>query len=101
MTGTSNTILVTGGAGFIGSNFVLRWIESIGSPVVNFDLLTYAGNPANLMALESDKRYQLVRGDICDAELVARTLQEHRPRAIVHFRSEEHTSELQSLRHLV
>jgi dTDP-glucose 4,6-dehydratase len=90
MTGTSNTILVTGGAGFIGSNFVLRWIESIGSPVVNFDLLTYAGNPANLMALESDKRYQLVRGDICDAELVARTLQEHRPRAIVHFAAESH-----------
>ncbi len=90
MTGTSNSILVTGGAGFIGSNFIFRWIENVGSPIVNLDLLTYAGNPSNLVTIENDKRYQLVRGDICDAELVAHTLQEHRPRAIVHFAAESH-----------
>ncbi len=90
MTDTRNTILVTGGAGFIGSNFVLRWIETIGAPVVNLDLLTYAGNPANLAALEDDKRYQLLRGDICDAEAVAAALNKHRPRAIVHFAAESH-----------
>ena len=59
MTDPKNTILVTGGAGFIGSNFVLRWIETVGTPVVNLDLLTYAGNPANLASLDEDKRYQL------------------------------------------
>jgi dTDP-glucose 4,6-dehydratase len=90
MTGTSDTILVTGGAGFIGSNFVLQWIENVGTPLVNLDLLTYAGNPANLLSLEDDPRYQLVRGDICDAELVASALTEHRPRAIVHFAAESH-----------
>ena len=90
MTGSKNTILVTGGAGFIGSNFVLRWMENVGTPVVNLDLLTYAGNPANLISLEEDSRYQLLRGDICDAELVAGALQQHRPRAIVHFAAESH-----------
>jgi dTDP-glucose 4,6-dehydratase len=90
MTDTENAILVTGGAGFIGSNFVLRWIETAGTPVVNLDLLTYAGNPANLNALDDDKRYQLVRADICDAEAVAAALTEHRPRAIVHFAAESH-----------
>src|SRR6478752_9054810 len=90
MTGSSNPILVTGGSGFIGSNFVLRWIENVGTPVVNLDLLTYAGNPANLLALESDPRYQLVHGDICDPEFVAAVLREHRPRAIVHFAAESH-----------
>ena len=74
MTDPKNTILVTGGAGFIGSNFVLRWIETVGTPVVNLDLLTYAGNPANLASIEEDKRYQLVRADICDAESVAAAL---------------------------
>jgi dTDP-glucose 4,6-dehydratase len=88
--GTGNTILVTGGAGFIGSNFVLQWIEQVGTPVVNLDLLTYAGNPANLAALENDPRYKLVRGDICDAECVAAALKEHAPRAIVHFAAESH-----------
>ena len=90
MTDTQNTILVTGGAGFIGSNFVLRWIETVGTAVVNLDLLTYAGNPANLAALEDDKRYRLVRADICDAEAVAAALHQHRPRAIVHFAAESH-----------
>src|SRR4029077_17030684 len=90
MTDSKNTILVTGGAGFIGSNFVLRWIETVGTPVVNLDLLTYAGNPANLASLDEDKRYQLVRADICDAESVAAALEAHRARAIVHFAAESH-----------
>ena len=90
MTSVRNTILVTGGAGFIGSNFVLQWIENTGTAVVNLDLLTYAGNPANLAALEGESRHQLVRGDICNAELVATLLREHRPRAVVHFAAESH-----------
>jgi dTDP-glucose 4,6-dehydratase len=88
--GSTNTILVTGGAGFIGSNFVLGWIENVGTPVVNLDLLTYAGNPANLASLEADSRYQLVRADICDAEAVAAALKHHWPRAIIHFAAESH-----------
>jgi dTDP-glucose 4,6-dehydratase len=90
MTSVRTTILVTGGAGFIGSNFVLRWIENAGTAVVNLDLLTYAGNPANLAAFEGDSRHQLVRGDTCNAELVATLLREHRPRAVVHFAAESH-----------
>jgi dTDP-glucose 4,6-dehydratase len=86
---TRGPILVTGGAGFIGSNFVLQWLES-GGKLVNLDLLTYAGNPANLASLEGDSRHHMVRGDICDAELVAALLREHRPRAIVHFAAESH-----------
>lgn len=87
---TRDTILVTGGAGFIGSNFILSWMDDAGTPVLNLDLLTYAGNPANLARLEGDARYQLVRGDICDAELVGELLRQHRPRAIVHFAAESH-----------
>jgi dTDP-glucose 4,6-dehydratase len=86
----NNTILVTGGAGFIGSNFVLGWMKSAGTPLVNLDLLTYAGNPANLAELEGDKRYILVRGDICDAQLVKNLLDQHRPSAVVHFAAESH-----------
>jgi dTDP-glucose 4,6-dehydratase len=95
----SNTILVTGGAGFIGSNFVLAWFKSAksgksaksaGTPLVNLDLLTYAGNPANLAELEGDARYTLVRGDICDADLVKTIFAKHRPRAVVHFAAESH-----------
>jgi len=86
----SNTILVTGGAGFIGSNFVLQWIKNSGTAVVNLDLLTYAGNPGNLAEIAGDSRHQLVRGDICDVELVAALLREHRPRIIVHFAAESH-----------
>ena len=90
MTSISNAILVTGGAGFIGSNFVLQWIEAAGTPVVNLDLLTYAGNPENLTALEGDSRHKLIHGDICDTTLVAAILREHRPKAIVHFAAESH-----------
>jgi dTDP-glucose 4,6-dehydratase len=87
---TNDTILVTGGAGFIGSNFVLTWLRAIGSPVINLDALSYAGNPANLSSLDNDARYLFVRGDICDAELVGSLLREHKPRAIVHFAAESH-----------
>ncbi len=90
MTSIRNTILVTGGAGFIGSNFVLQWIKNAGAAVVNLDLLTYAGNPENLAALEGDPRHKLMLGDICDAELIAGLLREHRPRAVVHFAAESH-----------
>jgi len=83
-------ILVTGGAGFIGSNFVLDWIAEVGEPVVNLDKLTYAGNVANLATLTGDKRHELVQGDIADRELVERLLARHKPRAIVHFAAESH-----------
>ncbi len=83
-------ILVTGGAGFIGSNFVLDWLQSTDEPVINLDKLTYAGNPDNLASLEGDARHQLVRGDICDRERVASLLAQHQPRAIVHFAAESH-----------
>jgi dTDP-glucose 4,6-dehydratase len=86
----SNSILVTGGAGFIGSNFVLEWLAAGGGPVVNLDKLTYAGNPANLASIEKNPAYTFVHGDICDAELVAGLLREHRPRAVVHFAAESH-----------
>jgi dTDP-glucose 4,6-dehydratase len=89
-TSTQNTILVTGGAGFIGSNFVLTWLQASGASVVNLDLLTYAGNPANLASLDGNPRYSFVRGDICDPELVGALLKRHRPRAIVHFAAESH-----------
>ncbi len=83
-------ILVTGGAGFIGSNFVLHWLANDGSPVVNLDRLTYAGNRQNLSPLEGDRRHQFMQGDICDGELVRELLERHRPRAIVHFAAESH-----------
>ena len=85
-----DSILVTGGAGFIGSNFVLNWVEATGRSVVNLDLLSYAGNPENLFTLEGDARHLLVRGDICDAEFVGSLLREHQPKAIVHFAAESH-----------
>jgi len=84
------TILVTGGAGFIGSNFVLDWLAHSHEPVVNLDALTYAGNLANLAALEGDARHVFIKGDICDRALVDRLLAEHQPRAILHFAAESH-----------
>jgi dTDP-glucose 4,6-dehydratase len=83
-------ILVTGGAGFIGSNFVLDWLAAGDEPVVNLDKLTYAGNVRNLAGLDGDSRHQFVRGDIGDQALVERLLAEHRVRAIVHFAAESH-----------
>jgi len=84
------TILVTGGAGFIGSNFILHWLANEDFSVINMDKLTYAGNPANLASLASDSRYRLVQGDICDRELVSRLLSTYSPCAIVHFAAESH-----------
>ena len=84
------TILVTGGAGFIGSNFVLDWLAGSDEPVVNLDALTYAGNRANLASLDGDARHLFVHGDICDRDLIDRLLAQHRPRAIVHFAAESH-----------
>jgi dTDP-glucose 4,6-dehydratase len=83
-------ILVTGGAGFIGANFVLDWLVASDEPVLNLDALTYAGNLENLARLQGDARHVFVHGDICDRALVDRLLAEHRPRAIVHFAAESH-----------
>jgi dTDP-glucose 4,6-dehydratase len=84
------SILVTGGAGFIGSNFVLDWFNHHEEPLINLDKLTYAGNIENLHSLEEDERYRFVRGDIGDKNLVNALLTEHRPRAIVNFAAESH-----------
>ena len=86
----NNTILVTGGAGFIGSNFVLQWIANCDARVVNLDLLTYACNRRNLQSIEDHSGHILVQGDICDEALIADLLQKHQPRAIVHFAAESH-----------
>jgi dTDP-glucose 4,6-dehydratase len=83
-------ILVTGGAGFIGANFVLDWLAAAGEPVVNLDKLTYAGNLGNLQSLAGDRRHIFVRGDIGDAQQVNALLREHAPRAIVNFAAESH-----------
>jgi dTDP-glucose 4,6-dehydratase len=85
-----NTILVTGGCGFIGSNFILHWFQNEDAAVLNLDKLTYAGNPRNLASISSEVRYRFVHGDIGDRELVGKILQEHRPKAIVHFAAESH-----------
>ncbi|MBM3397842.1 MAG: dTDP-glucose 4,6-dehydratase [Betaproteobacteria bacterium] len=84
------TLLVTGGAGFIGANFVLDWLAVSNEPVINLDKLTYAGNPETLASLQGDARHQLVQGDIGDRALVSRLLDEHRPRAVVNFAAESH-----------
>ena len=83
-------ILVTGGAGFIGSNFVLDWLAHSDEPVLNLDALTYAGNMENFAALDGDARHVFVHGDICDRALLDRLLAEHRPRALLHFAAESH-----------
>jgi len=84
------TILVTGGAGFIGSNFVLDWLAHSDEPVVNLDLLTYAGNLENLASIQSDPRHHFVKGDIGDRALVSQLLNQYQPRAVVNFAAESH-----------
>lgn len=83
-------ILVTGGAGFIGSNFVLDWLAGSDEEIVNIDLLTYAGNVENLDGLKGDDRHIFVRGDIGDSALVAGLLERYRPRALINFAAESH-----------
>jgi dTDP-glucose 4,6-dehydratase len=84
------TILITGGAGFIGSNFVLDWLARSDETVINLDKLTYAGNLANLGSLRGDARHVFVQGDIGDFDLVSRLLLEHQPRAVLNFAAESH-----------
>ena len=84
------SILVTGGAGFIGANFVLDWLAHNDEPVINLDKLTYAGNLENLASLQGDARHVFVRGDIGEPALVDRLLAQHRPRAIINFAAESH-----------
>jgi len=83
-------LLVTGGAGFIGANFVLDWFAQSDEPVINLDKLTYAGNLKNLSSLQGDKRHVFVEGDIGDAVLVGELLARHRPRAVLNFAAESH-----------
>ena len=84
------TILVTGGAGFIGANFIINWLKTSDERIVNLDKLTYAGNAKNLDSLSNDSRYAFVHGDISDDEIVKKLLTAHRPRAILHFAAESH-----------
>ena len=84
------TLLITGGAGFIGSNFVLDWLQASDEPIVNLDALTYAGNLANLQQLRGDARHEFVKGDILDRPLLDQLLSQHRPRAVLHFAAESH-----------
>jgi dTDP-glucose 4,6-dehydratase len=83
-------LFVTGGAGFIGSNFVVAMLAETGEPIVTLDKLTYAGSLANLAAVSADSRHAFVRGDICDREVLRTLLRKHKPRAIVHFAAESH-----------
>lgn len=83
-------ILITGGSGFIGSNFVLDWLSQTDEPVINLDLLTYAGNLENLACLWGDKRHIFVKGDLGDRSLVDRLLAENRPSAVLNFAAESH-----------
>jgi dTDP-glucose 4,6-dehydratase len=85
-----DTILVTGGAGFIGSNFILAWLETEGTPVINLDKLTYAGKLRNLESVENDPRYHFVQADIVDRDALRQVLVDYRPCALVHFAAESH-----------
>jgi len=84
------TIFVTGGAGFIGANFVIDWLAAGHEPVVNLDMLTYAGNLENLVSLKGNKKHVFVQGDICDQGLVEKLLAEHQPRSVINFAAESH-----------
>lgn len=84
------TILVTGGAGFIGANFIIDWLQTRNETVVNLDKLTYAGNLKNLASVEDRESYAFIRGDIGDSALVSRLLAEYKPRAVINFAAESH-----------
>ena len=84
------TILVTGGAGFIGSNFILNWLKKYDEKIINLDNLTYSGNLENLKSIEKNLNYQFFKGNICDSELLENILNENQPRAILHFAAESH-----------
>lgn len=83
-------ILITGGAGFIGSNFIHEWLAQSDEPVINLDKLTYAGNTENLESLENDPRHILIEGDICNTGLISQLLNKHQPRAVINFAAESH-----------
>ncbi len=87
---TSHSILVTGGAGFIGSNFVLEWCKTSNNKIINLDLLSYAGNLSNLKSLSGNDQHQFVHGDIADPTLIPDLLNKYRPRAIINFAAESH-----------
>ena len=84
------TVLITGGAGFIGANFVLDWIAHTDEKIVNLDKLTYAGNLESLASLNNNPRHVFVQGDIGDSELLPKLLAEHQPRAVLNFAAESH-----------
>jgi len=84
------TVLVTGGAGFIGANFILDWLGNESATIVNLDKLTYAGNLGSLQSVRSDQRHVFVHGDICDSGLATNLREKYRPSAIVHFAAESH-----------
>ncbi|MGL5004862.1 MAG: dTDP-glucose 4,6-dehydratase, partial [Casimicrobium sp.] len=83
-------ILVTGGCGFIGSNFILDWLASSKESIVNVDVLTYAANPETLASVTKDSRYAFERADICDAAAMKALFEKYQPRAVVHFAAESH-----------
>ena len=84
------TILVTGGAGFIGSNFVIDWLSLSDEPIVNIDKLTYAGNRENLASIRNDQRHFFIQGDLADSVLMNSLLAQYQPRAVLHFAAESH-----------
>ena len=84
------TILVTGGAGFIGANFIVDWLGGESAGIVNLDKLTYAGNLGSLQSVRNNPRHLFVHGDICDFDLVTGLLEKHRPSAVVNFAAESH-----------
>src|SRR5664279_2990258 len=86
----TESIIVTGGAGFIGSNFILQWLAKESASVINLDCLTYAGNAANLASVSGNPRYEFVRGDINDRALVQRIFRDRQPASTVHFAAESH-----------
>ena len=84
------TILVTGGAGFIGANFIIDWLQTRNEDVVNLDKLTYAGNLRNLASVEDHESYAFIQGDIGDSALIPKLLAEYKPRAVINFAAESH-----------